>query len=120
MRVADLRILFERLFVCSNLRGVKVAYALVKNERIIHQVMKPVWKEINELHLKNCKMKDGKPVIKDDKFVMKNPAKHDEEYLQIANREIDVELHMITMADLPNDITAEQMAIILPMIKDAK
>jgi pyruvate-formate lyase len=136
--------LYQTLSQLGNLKGVKFAYIIAKNKEVIKPElvaiqeagkMKDNYKEYDkervELNEKYAlKEKDGKPVIKDENYQIKDKEtfekalkelqeKHKEaidereaqikEVNDLVKEEIEMDLKTLPLAIVPEDITVRQM-----------
>ena len=118
MKNEQLKELERQLPSCGTLKGVKISYAIARNIGKIAKEVEYFTKEVEKLQLAHTKMKDGKPVMKGNEFQMKDLTKFSEEYEHLLNIEIKLDLHKIKLADVPQDITTQQMTAILPFVTE--
>lgn len=119
MKNKELFALSNGIQLCGELKGIKVAFALAKNAKIIAREMEPLLESIKKLQEDNAKKdKDGKPIIKDNVYEIEDLEKFNEEYKKLMDIEVEITLHKIKEEDLPNDISTTQMSIILDLIEN--
>ena len=145
--------LLQGALACQDCKGLKFAYALQKNIRLIKQemnrlfdIMKPS-EEFNEYDKEREKLaekfakkdKDGKPVIKDDKYVIPKrkqfdkeleelqekyakPFKEQEEKNALFNEKLEeectIKFHKISEKDLPENMSARELDIVSSFMYD--
>lgn len=154
MKRSQLIELFNGLSKLKNLRGVKLAYAIAKNQQLMHseiealqECIKPAdeFLEFEEKRLALCRkhcLKDekGNPIEKNGLFL--GLDENDEfqseisklkkqyhnaidarttqlrEYTNLLNSKINFDFYTISLSDIPDDVTVEQMEILSYFIDD--
>ena len=119
MKNKDIAQLSQGLQSCGNLKGIKLAYAIAKNNRILTRELEPLSDIIKKLQEEYCKKDvDGKPIITNNQYEIDNVIKFNEEYNNLLNMDIDITLHRIKREDLPDDITVQQLSSILDFVDE--
>jgi hypothetical protein len=111
--------LYQGLQLCGELKGVKISFALAKNNRKLASEMETLNTELRKLQEENSvKDADGNPIVKDGKYEMVDMEKFNEEYKKLMDIDVEISLHKIKASDVPVDISASQMSIILDLIEE--
>lgn len=144
--------LYNGLNTLGGLQGVKFTYFVAKNKALLESEikdMKEVIKTSEEYNVyekarialaeEHAVKEDGKPVVKDNRYVMEDKEafnkacealklehkdaidqrkKQVEDFNKFLEEEIELNLHNIQLTDVPTNITVEQMEIIEPLVKD--
>jgi hypothetical protein len=104
---------------CLELKGVKLAYAIAKNIKTLEKILEPFNETLKKLQEEHCERdEEGKPIITNGQYTMKDMEKFNSEYDELMNIDVDITLHKIKQSDLPADISALQATIILDMIDE--
>ena len=106
------------LQLCGELKGVKLAFALAKNAKILARELETLAETIKKIQEEHAKKKDGKPIIKDNVYEMEDLEKFNLAYKELMEIEVEVNIHKIKESDLPEDITVGQLSGIYPLIDD--
>ena len=107
------------LQMCGDLKGVKLAFALAKNAKILGREVEPLAETIKKLQEEHAKKdKDGKPIVKDNVYEMEDLEKFNEEYKKLMDIEVEVSLHKVKESEVPADISTTQASIILDLIDE--
>lgn len=143
--------LYQSLKSVGNLKGVKFAYAVSKNLQLLESEIKSINeaqkpsekfqaydKARVELAKKHAKTEEGKPVVKNNSYVIENEKAFNEEletlktehkealderevqlneFKELLKGEVEIELHKVKMDDVPADITVTQMEGIFAIIE---
>ena len=131
------------LGILLNLKGVKFAYAIAKNIRLIRAEVELLekaksekYKEYDnkrlELAKKHAQKDDkGNPQIVNNSYILENQEVFNDEfeilkkeyeseikeYEDLLNTENDIKLYKIKLVDIPLDITAGQMLVIEEIVE---
>ena len=132
--------LYNGLNQVKNLKGVKFAYGVIKNIRLmeneivsIQESIKPV-KDFMEYDMERMNLakkhskkdKNGNPVIENNNFVLESEKEFELEFEALkekhssvlSERQKQIELYKIKMSDIPQDISTEQLAGIFDIVEN--
>lgn len=104
----------------GQLKGVKFAYAVARNLNLL----KPELKKFEESRialLKSCVELDDKGEIKrkgEKEPIWKDKKIWEEEYKKLIDEEVKLDLFKIGLADIPPEITAQQLSGIFEIIEE--
>lgn len=118
MKNKEIYRLVRGLQQCGELKGIKFAYAVAKNLRLLSndfEVLLASIKKLQEEHAK--KNEEGKAIIENNDYIMKDFKLFDDDYQKLMNIENEITLHKIKEEDIPSDITAGQLTGILEIIE---
>ena len=119
MKNLELLNLSQTIQSCFNFKGIKFAYAIAKNAKLIQREVEPLVDTIKSLQEQYAeKDADGKAVIVDNQYKMADLEKFSTEYQILMNIDVDITLHKVKQEDLPADISAAQILPIMEMIED--
>jgi hypothetical protein len=110
--------LYDSLTSCNNLSGKKFSYCLARNLNLLkNNVIK--FEEERKLLLESFSEKDetGKPIIKDNKYNIKDLDSYNKEFNTLKEEKEEVNLFKISMEEIPENITVSQMSGIFPIIE---
>lgn len=144
--------LYKGLDTLGSLQGVKFAYFIAKNKALLESEIKDMKEAIKTsdeynvyekariaLAEEHAVKEDGKPVVKDNSYVMEDKdafnkawealkdkhkdaidarKKQVEDFNKFLEEEIELNLHNIQLTDVPANITVEQMEIIEPLVNE--
>lgn len=119
--------MYIKLEQLNGLSGVKFAYAINRNKDILKPEYNAIVEAINppkeyqEFINKKKKLelekKPTKALESEYKKVIEDQKKREKEIEEMSKEEVDIKLHKISIDDVPENITVEQMGILLPIIK---
>lgn len=128
MKNEELYVLYNGLKKCDKLSGVKIAYAIAKNKKVLFQefqVIESLDAHKNQVKYeregielrKKCveKDKNGEEKLNIKKYeegmkeLIEKNKKVQEEFNKLMKEENSLKFFTVKMEDIPNDITVEQM-----------
>jgi len=111
--------LAQGLPLCADLKGIKVAFAIAKNSRLISKEIEGLTEVIKKLQEEHSEKDDkGESIIKDNNYQMIDKEKFNSDYKALMDIENGIILHKIKEEDLPADISARQLAILFDFIQE--
>lgn len=119
MKNKEILELSRGLAICGELKGIKIAYAIAKNSKIISREMEALAEAIKKLQEDHAKKDEkGKPIIKNDKYLMVDEDKFNEEYKELMDIENEIKLHTVKKEDLPKDVSAKELMVIMEFLTE--
>lgn len=118
MKKSEIISLINSLSSCNNLTGARFSYACARNVALLQPESK-AFEETRKILVESYakKNKDGKPEIKDNQYVLEDPALFQKEFAKLLDEEVDIKLFQIDFSEVPEGINVAQMQGILPIIK---
>jgi len=119
MKNKDILQLNEGLANCGNLTGIKFAFAVAKNRKILLSVIEPLFEMIKKLQNDNAKKDEqGKIIEINGQIQMVDLEKFNKEYKELMEVENKISLHKIKIEDLPENISAAQLTSIMEIVEE--